>query len=98
MVILIDTGSTHNFINSRIMKNVNHDTLPTQELSVRVADGSNIFCSSFCQDLKWSMGGEDYKADMKVLTMTGYDMVLGIEWLITVGPSSWDFEKLTLTF
>ncbi|XP_047309901.1 uncharacterized protein LOC124913355 [Impatiens glandulifera] len=30
--------------------------------------------------------------------MTGYDIVLGIEWLITLGPSKWDFEKLTISF
>ncbi|XP_047309835.1 uncharacterized protein LOC124913284 [Impatiens glandulifera] len=70
----------------------------TQVVSVKVADGSTLFCSSICKNLKWSMEGKDYQADMKVLTMTGYDMVLGIEWLITLGTSAWNFEKLTFSF
>ncbi|XP_047308018.1 uncharacterized protein LOC124911559 [Impatiens glandulifera] len=98
VVILIDTGSTHNFINSKILRNIGHEAMKTQVLSVKVADGSTLFCSSVCKNLKWSMEGKDYQADMKVLTMTGYDMVLGIEWLITLGTSAWNFEKLTFSF
>ncbi|XP_047326494.1 uncharacterized protein LOC124930180 [Impatiens glandulifera] len=98
VVILIDTGITHNFINSRILRNIGHEAMKTQVLSVKVADGSTLFCSSICKNLKWSMEGKDYQADMKVLTMTGYDMVLGIEWLITLGTSAWNFEKLTFSF
>ncbi|XP_047328916.1 uncharacterized protein LOC124932358 [Impatiens glandulifera] len=71
VVILIDTGSTHNFINSRILRNIGHEAMKTQVLSVKVADGSTLFCSSVCKNLKWSMEGKDYQADMKVLTMTG---------------------------
>ncbi|XP_047314445.1 uncharacterized protein LOC124918294 [Impatiens glandulifera] len=98
VVILIDTGNTHNFINIRILRNIGHEAMKTQVLSVKVADCSTLFCTSVCKNLKWFMEGKDYQADMKVLTMTGYDMVLGIKWLITLGTSAWNFENLTFSF
>lgn len=49
VIILIDTGSTHNFINNRIMKNINYTPQSTQALAVMVADGTNILSTIFAR-------------------------------------------------
>jgi hypothetical protein len=33
-----------------------------------------------------------------ILTLGGCDLVLGIQWLRTLGPIIWDLLKLTMTF
>ena len=35
---------------------------------------------------------------MLVLPLGGCDIALGIQWLRTLGPILWDFEKLTMEF
>ncbi|KAJ0078243.1 hypothetical protein Patl1_36813 [Pistacia atlantica] len=33
-----------------------------------------------------------------ILPFEGYDVVLGTQWLRTLGPIQWDFEKLQMKF
>lgn len=44
------------------------------------------------------MQGAVFKADMRVLQLKGCDMVLGIQWLTTLGPVKWDFKNLSMEF
>lgn len=44
------------------------------------------------------MQGTTFQADMRVLQLKGCDMVLGIEWLETLGPVTWDFRNLNMQF
>ena len=37
-------------------------------------------------------------ADFFVLPLRGCDVVLGVQWLITLGPILWDFQHLTMQF
>ena len=33
-----------------------------------------------------------------MIPLKGYDMVLGVQWLIILGPILWDFQQLTMHF
>ena len=41
---------------------------------------------------------QPFGADFFVLPLAGYDVVLGTQWLATLGPLLWDFGQLTLQF
>jgi hypothetical protein len=45
VTILIDSGSTHNFINYKVAKDLNCFVYPTPEFQVMIADGGTINCS-----------------------------------------------------
>lgn len=51
-----------------------------------------------CKGFKWEMQGVEFQADMRVLQLKGCDMVLGIQWLATLGPVKWDFQNLSMDF
>lgn len=98
VVILIDTGSTHNFLNQEVVKRAGVETVDTDPLTVFVADGTKMISSAICKGFKWEMQGVVFQADMRILELKGCDMVLGIQWLATLGPVKWDFKNLSMDF
>lgn len=98
MMILIDSGSTHNFLSPEIVKRTGCLVDETEALPVMVADGTMMHSKAVCKNFEWQMQGTDFKADMRVLPLQGCDMVLGIQWLSTLGPITWDFQNLCMEF
>ena len=45
-----------------------------------------------------SIVGEDFCVDIYAIPLAGYEMVLGCQWLRTLGPVLWDFKLKTKTF
>jgi len=56
VIMLIDLGSTHNFIHCKIAKELNYFLYPALECQVMVASGGAINWSRKCHNIKLSMG------------------------------------------
>ena len=83
--MLIDYGSTHNFIHSKIVKDLNCFIYPAPEFQVMVANGSTIKCSAKFHNIKLSMGEYVLNSPMIAIPMGGVDVVLGVQWLQSLG-------------
>ncbi|GFS39350.1 hypothetical protein Acr_00g0062470 [Actinidia rufa] len=79
VVILIDTGSTHNFLNQEVVERAGVETVDTDPLTAFVVDGTKMISCVACKDFKWEMQGAVFQTDMRVLELKGCDMVLGIQ-------------------
>jgi hypothetical protein len=44
------------------------------------------------------MGAEEFAINLYVIHLGGYELVLGCEWLRTLGPILWDFARLSMAF
>ena len=44
------------------------------------------------------MQGVEFQADVLILPIEGSQLVLGIQWLVMLGPILWDFNKLRMEF
>lgn len=51
-----------------------------------IGNGGKITCKGWYCNIKLSMGDYKMKKDMYVIPLGGCDMVLGIQWIITLGP------------
>lgn len=98
ITILIDSGSTHNFLEPTIAKHSGFPIEATPDLSVAVADGTILCSTAICKNLSWEMQGIMFSAEVRLLSLGGCDMVLGIQWLSTLGPILWDFRNLSMQF
>jgi hypothetical protein len=56
VIVLIDSGSTHNFIHSKTVKDLNCFIYLAPEFQVMVANGEIIKCSRKFHNIKLSMG------------------------------------------
>ncbi|KAL6327250.1 hypothetical protein AAG906_016677 [Vitis piasezkii] len=50
-----------------------------------------------CQQLTWSQGKE-FQADLRLISLGGCDMVLGIQWLVELRPILYYFKNLRMEF
>eukprot|EP00253_Pinus_taeda_P002482 PITA_02482 len=98
VVVLIDSGSTHNFIHKKVMEAVHCFVRAVSNFQVQIADGGTMKCEGCCENLKLQMG--DYKLKTRIFSihMGGCDIVLGAEWLRTLGPITMDFKELYMSF
>lgn len=98
LTILIGSGSTHSFIYLRAAEMLGCVLQPTAKLLVIVADGSKVINDAKCPILKWSMQGQEYIHEIRVLPLGGYDVVLGVDWMSKYNPVTFDFHNLKLYF
>ena len=81
-----DSGSTHSFISTAVVKAVKPKVVPSELLSITIADGSKMFSTQECPEFSWHMNGYLFKEILKVLELSCYDMVLGTDWLKKRSP------------
>lgn len=96
VVILVDGGSTHNFIQSRVAKFLTLPTTPTAAL--KVGNGHTLDCDTISFQVPLSIQGHDFRLDLYHLPLCGADIVLGVQWLKFLGPITTDYHNLTMTF
>ena len=98
LTILIDSGSTHNFLDPIVAKRTGCLIQTTNPLKVAVADGTKITSDAICRQLTWNMQEKEFQADLRLIPLVGCNMVLGIQWLVELGPILWDFKNLRMEF
>ncbi|XP_042941551.1 uncharacterized protein LOC122288885 [Carya illinoinensis] len=98
VVILIDSGSTHNFISERMANLLRLPIVPTETFTVRVANGENLKCQGRFEEVQINLHGTIFSLTLYSLPLSGIDVVLGIQWLETLGSVVCDWKKLTMEF
>jgi len=98
VIVLIDSGSTHNFIHCRVEKELNCFLYPTPECQVMIANGGTINCSGKCHNTKLSMGEYVLTSPMLSILMGGVDVVLGVQWLQSLGTIAFNFQEIFIKF
>lgn len=96
--VLVDSGSTHNFIYVKIANLLGCKMQEAGKARVAVADGTKINVYDKVEKFKWTFQGHQFTIDFMVIPLEGHDVVLGVQWLATLGPITWDFQKLTMQF
>ncbi|XP_006596879.1 uncharacterized protein [Glycine max] len=98
VVILVDGGSTHNFIQSYVAKFLRPPSSRTPLLRVMVGNGHTLDCDTFSLQVPLSIQGHDFTIDLFQLPLCGAYIVLGMQWLKHLGPITTDYTSLTMTF
>ncbi|XP_041024018.1 uncharacterized protein LOC121264784 [Juglans microcarpa x Juglans regia] len=98
VTLLVDSGSTHNFINSNIVTKVGLKPSTMEPFDVKVANGDKLRCEGLVRDVRMNVQGVRIVADLHVLALVGLDVVLGNAWLKGIGKVVNDYEKMTMEF
>ena len=78
VIVLIDLGSTHNFIHCKVAKELNFFLYPAPECQLMVANGGTINFSGKFHNIKLDMGGYVFSSLMLSIPMGSVDVVLGV--------------------
>jgi hypothetical protein len=84
--ILVDSSSSNTFISTDLASHCSNLQQLDTPLKVQVANGDVISCSSFVPKATWSIQDCHFTSDLKVLPLSTYDMILGLDWLELHSP------------
>jgi hypothetical protein len=98
VIILVDSGSTHNFIHRRIAQETHCYIHAVNNFQIMIANGGSMKCGGRCENVCLQIVDYHLKSHMFSIDMGGCDIVLGANWLRTLGPILMDFKALTMQF
>ena len=94
--MLIDSGASHNFISEHIVSELRLRCDPTQKFGVQMGNGDEVKTSGVCQGLCLQLAEIEVMADFFPLKLGTSDVVLGFQWLATLGDSIMNWGNLCL--
>jgi hypothetical protein len=78
---LLDSGSSSSFVSQSLIEQLSIPQSQCKPLSVHIANGDIMSCSSYIPDAVWSIGQYQFKHNLKLLPLSTYDIILGMDWL-----------------
>ena len=98
VIVLINSGSTHSFIQPRVAKFLSLALHDTSLLRVMVDNGSILECQQRCADIPLILHGHSFTVTLHLLPISDADIVLGIDWLQQLGPVVTNYTMLSMKF
>jgi hypothetical protein len=93
---LVDSGSTHSLISVATAGRLHFLPIHRLGLQVTVANGDMVRSTDICKDVRFCID-EEFVMGFFVIPLAGYEMVLGVQWLRTLGPILWDFTNACMS-
>jgi hypothetical protein len=98
VIILVESGSTHNFIHLRLTQEFNYYIHVVNNFQIIIANGGSMKCGGNCENVCLQIGQYNMKYHMFSIHMGGCDILLSVEWLRIIVPITMDFKELTMQF
>nr|GEY80729.1 retrotransposon-related protein [Tanacetum cinerariifolium] len=96
--ILIDNGSTHNFVQPEVLEKMKLPITTMKQFKVYIESGETLLCENLCLRVKLDIQGLSMEVDMYVLSMKGSDIMLIIQWLQKLGKVTHEYLQQTMEF
>ena len=90
--ILVDSGSTHTFVSQSLASQLSGVSTFSLALHFTVADGSQLLCCSHIEWLSWSVQQCEFVSATKILPLTSYELIVGMDWLASCSPMQVDWH------
>lgn len=98
MVILIDSGVTHNFVSPVFAKKAHLTTIMSSRLQILLGTGILAQGLGICKNVPVQKQGLEFVLDCIALELCGVDLILGVQWLRTLGKCEIDWELQEWSF
>ena len=96
--VLIDSGSTHNFIKPQWAERLGLKIQSIPAFQVYIGNDDFLLCRFQCLQVPLVIQGHTFKLDFYILPIEGPNIVLGIQWLQHLGKISIDYRAMTMEF
>lgn len=97
-LILLDSGSSCNFISEHMVVQISGWSPLPQPVQVKVADGALICCTHEVKNCQLYIQGHCFVVDLKILPLKCYDIILGMVWLELYSPMEVHWQDKWLSF
>ena len=80
--VLVDSGATHSFISREFIERVGIEMKPTEcSMVVSLPTGDSRIANRVYRGSKVTIASHEFKADLIVLDIHDFDIILGMDWL-----------------
>lgn len=86
VISLVDSRSTHSFVDSKLVSQFNFQVKRRDGLRIVVENGERVRNLGQCKEVPVWFGNHAFLIDLYALNLSGFDVVLGVNWLKTLGP------------
>lgn len=97
-ILLVDNGSIHNFIQQQLVTQLGLPYRETTPLRVMVGNGQHLECNCLCEAVIIDIQTTKFTVDLYVLPISGANVVLGVQWLKSLGPILSNYNTLCMQF
>ncbi|XP_050915888.1 uncharacterized protein LOC127130982 [Lathyrus oleraceus] len=98
IMILIDSGASHNFVSPHVATALGLNVEQGRSMGVKLGDGHRVSTRGRCRKLEVCLNDFTTSVDAYVLELGDLDMTLGVAWLQRFGKVTFDWEKMTVSF
>lgn len=96
--VSIAGAATRDLVDSGLMHCLGLLPLPRSGLAIGVANSDRIPCAGLCPVVRFRIDEEEFYGGFFVVPLGGFVVVLGCQWLRTLGPILWGFDILSMSF
>ena len=80
--VLVDSGATHSFISREFIERVGIEMRPTEcSIIVSLPTGNSLIANRVYRGSKVTIASHEFEADLIVLDIHDFDIILGMDWL-----------------
>ncbi|XP_058761532.1 uncharacterized protein LOC131634920 [Vicia villosa] len=96
LLTLIDSSATSNFLDSKVAAELALKVVETPTYVIEVGNGDRVRNKGVCEGLRFKMQGVNFNQHFFMMELGGTYMVLGMEWLASLGKIEANFGELSL--
>ncbi|CAA6672012.1 unnamed protein product [Spirodela intermedia] len=96
--ILIDSGATYNFLCTKIIDNLSLQMEKLNDYNIIMGNSNTVVGAAICKVIPLQAQGVLIVQDFLPLELSGTDVILGIQWLKTLGWIFSNYEKFIMRF
>jgi Retroviral aspartyl protease/Ty3 transposon capsid-like protein len=97
IIVMVDSDITHSFISPTIVNALSLPTVVVELLTVITASGTKLSTNIMCANQEFLLFNHNFFCDLRVLQVTGHDLLLEMDWLHNYSPIEMDCKLGHLT-
>ena len=98
VLILVDTGSSYSYISSELVIGLDIKyQMVSNPFSIIMENGVCVTNNAICPSVMWEVNQYKFKFDLKVMELGGWDIILGVDWMVHFSPITFDFHQLKIS-
>ncbi|KAJ0764722.1 putative nucleotidyltransferase, Ribonuclease H [Helianthus annuus] len=98
ILMLVDSGASHNFVSRRLVSALGFTSTTISGLRIKLGDGNFVLATECCNDLTVTIGSCSFVISALVLDTGDLDLILGMAWLQTLGEVTHDWQNSWMKF